>query len=99
MPFNFGDETINSGEPASASCSVIKGDFPMTIEWSLNGKKLNTDTADPIGITITRLNKRLSTISIESVQAIHSGEYTCTVTNEARMAFYSSSLTVNGILF
>lgn len=58
----------------SLSCSINKGDLPLDIFFSLNGQIL--DSTD--GIVIAKVNKQLSTLSIEYVQAEHVGEYTCT---------------------
>lgn len=73
-------------------CSVIKGDFPIEIIW-----KHNLRTIDPLdGITIARTSKRSSQLSIDSAQAIHSGEYTCIAKNKAGEASFSAVLNVNG---
>lgn len=65
----------------------------MKIFWYFNGKRIKGN----FGITISQVNKRLSTLSIESVQAEHAGRYTCTVENTAGSTNYSTYLHVNGI--
>lgn len=92
IPFDFGDEPINSGDMTSLMCTVSKGDLPVKISWMHNNKTINE--AD--GISINKVNKKLSTLSIESVQAIHVGEYSCVATNKAGTTRYSSYLHVNG---
>lgn len=92
--FDFGDETINSGDMATASCAVTKGDFPLNITWVFNDLPLNVVH----GVTISRVNKRISTLSIESARAEDSGKYTCLAENAAGKSEYSSLLNVNGIL-
>lgn len=52
--------------------------------------------SDGNGIVISQVNKRLSTLSIESVQAEHVGEYTCVAKNRAGEGRHSSILHVNG---
>lgn len=93
-PFDFGDDPINAGDMTSLQCTVNKGDFPISITWTHNGIPV-----DPKGdITILRMSKRIETLSIESVQANHVGEYTCVAKNKAGIATYSAMLNVNGTL-
>lgn len=93
VPFDFGEDQINAGDIVSLTCSVNKGDLPMKISWYFNDKLVQNN----FGITVGQVNKRLSTLSIESVQAEHAGTYTCTVENLAGSANYSTYLHVNGI--
>ncbi|XP_053980917.1 cell adhesion molecule Dscam2 isoform X1 [Hylaeus volcanicus] len=100
-PFAFGDEAANAGEMATVQCAVIKGDLPLRIVWSLNGRPIDVgrvsgdhsyDTPD---IVVTRGSKRISTLTIDSVAARHAGEYKCTATNAAGSAAHTSVLSVN----
>lgn len=95
LHFDFGEDAVNSGDMATANCAVTKGDFPINITWSFNGKPIDSSA----GITTVQANKRISTITIESVGADHSGEYTCTASNRAGMSTYSATLNVNGTIF
>lgn len=95
LPFEFGDEQFNSGDTISIACSVIKGDLPVNITWLLNNKTV--DHYD--GTVVNRVNKKLSTLSIEYVTADHVGEYTCRASNRAGIDSFSAHLRVNGILF
>ncbi|XP_068899408.1 cell adhesion molecule Dscam1 isoform X5 [Tenebrio molitor] len=90
-PFDFGDEAVNSGELVIATCAVSKGDFPIAIRWTLKNHPL--DQFD--GITIVSTNKRVSQLTIESVQAHHTGEYRCIAENKAGIADFSTYLNVN----
>ncbi|VEN53580.1 unnamed protein product [Callosobruchus maculatus] len=90
-PFDFGGEATNSGDIVVVICTITKGDYPIKMHWTLNGKPVtNTD-----GVTISSTNKRISQLTIESVQAQHSGEYTCIAENSAGTTKYSSYLNVN----
>lgn len=80
---------------SSLTCTVNKGDFPIEISWFLN----NVSTSTIQGITTLRTNKRISQLSIDSVQAEHAGEFTCVAKNRAGMATYSTILHVNGTKF
>lgn len=92
FPFDFGEDTINTGDSISLTCSINKGDLPIEITWL---HKNNSVTNDP-SIILTRVNKKISTLSIESVQAEHIGEYTCLAKNKAGIATHSTFLHVNG---
>lgn len=94
LPFDFGEETINSGDMTSVSCSISKGDLPLNISWQFNNRLLKNEN----GITITKVNKRLLALSIDSVQAEHAGRYTCVANNLAGSDRYSAYLNVNGTL-
>lgn len=104
-PFTFGDEAANAGEMATVQCAVIKGDLPIDIIWSFNGRVIdiangafdehNYDNPD---IVVSRSSKRASQLTIESVAARHAGEYSCTASNTAGTATHSSILSVNGTL-
>lgn len=93
FPFTFGDEPVNSGEAISATCSILKGDFPMDIIWALDGSPIDSERSDQY--TITK-SKRLSVLAIDAVAARHAGEYTCTASNKAGASSHTAALAVNG---
>lgn len=68
--------------------------MPFNVSWWLNGRPVDYFE----GISVNMVNKKLSTLSIDSVNAIHSGEYACKVENRAGQAEYKAYLRVNGIL-
>lgn len=76
----------------SIFCTIAKGDFPLEIQWRLNGR----NAEDISGISIMRTNKRISQLSIDSVQADHAGEYVCSARNKAGTVSLSTALHVNG---
>lgn len=92
-PFSISDGPANWGDMVSATCSIMKGDFPVNIVWKFNDKTIGPDDSD---ITITKINRHMSALSIESVTARHAGEYTCVATNRAGNATHSTTLAVNG---
>lgn len=92
-PFSISDGPANSGDMVSATCSIMKGDFPVEIVWKFNDRVIGFNDPD---ITITRINKHMSALSIESVAARHAGEYTCVATNRAGNVSHSTTLAVNG---
>lgn len=93
LPFDFGEETVNSGESASVQCLVHKGDLPVVISWFHNNRSL----VDGNGIIIMK-NKKVNSLTIDSVSSEDAGEYTCVATNRAGSATHSAVLNVNGTL-
>jgi hypothetical protein len=91
-PFTFGDDFLNAGELASASCSITKGDSPITIAWFFN----HTEIASSAEYVISKISRKVSALTIEAVRAEHMGEYTCVAKNAAGAANFSTFLQVNG---
>ncbi|XP_026825557.1 Down syndrome cell adhesion molecule-like protein Dscam2 isoform X1 [Ooceraea biroi] len=92
-PFSISEEPANWGEQVSAVCSVLKGDLPIEIRWSLNGE-LITHLTHP-DVTITNTGKKTSVLTIESVTARHAGEYSCVASNLVGSVSRSAILSVN----
>ena len=92
LPFSFGDAAVNQGEPRQIICSVIKGDEPITITWSLQGE----DLAPGPDLTTTQLGSKTSLLMISAVNYRHSGTYTCNVANPFGTTSHSANLRVNG---
>lgn len=67
------------------------GDFPIDIEWRLNG-----DPMDDSLISVNKMGKRMSMLTIDSVTGYHAGNYTCIASNLAGSVEHSSRLIVNG---
>lgn len=91
-PFDFDENVVNSNELVSLTCSVKEGDLPLKITWMHNNRTV--DNGD--GISVMNMNKKISMLSIDSVEAVHAGEYTCVVQNAAGVAKHSAHLKVNG---
>lgn len=91
-PLEFSDNPVNSGEMVSIFCTVRKGDFPIGIRWTLNSRSVDGIE----GASVLRTNKRISQLSIDSVQAHHAGEYMCAAKNSAGIVQDSTILHVNG---
>ena len=86
------DGPLSKGRDAALTCSVAKGDTPMTIEWTFEGRPV----ADLNGVRVISGGSRVSLLTIESVGAEHSGLYTCMAKNAAGKASHSARLTVKG---
>ncbi|XP_060529744.1 cell adhesion molecule Dscam2 isoform X1 [Cylas formicarius] len=89
-PFDFGSESVFSGELVTTTCAVTKGDLPLKIIWFFNNEPIDSLH----GTTVGQLNPKMSTLSIESVSEIHSGEFLCIAENPAGKSSYSAILNV-----
>lgn len=92
-PFDFGEETLNSGEPASVQCTILGGDLPMTVTWLLNNESID----EMRDISFSKIGKRIHVLSIESVAGHHAGNYSCRAKNVAGVSEHSAILSVNGL--
>lgn len=91
LPFEI--ETIYYGESVQMICHVSKGDRPMSITWTFEGKDLSTN----MGIKTMKMAEQTSFLSVASVTGAHSGNYTCIARNKAGEDRYSTTLNVKGI--
>lgn len=93
MPFAFEEGPAQTGQSISLTCSVVDGDMPLQINWFLNEKPAE----NIMGLTQAKIGKRISVLSIDSVEADHAGQFTCRANNKAGQAEASAELKVNGI--
>lgn len=94
-PFDFGEEPLNFGEPASVQCTILGGDLPIEVTWTLN----NESIAKYFDISVSKIGKRVNILTIEAVAGHHAGMYTCQAKNRAGMTEHSARLIVNGSEF
>ncbi len=83
---------MDEGSFAQVTCSVTKGDEPLTITWSLHGDVISSEPS----LTTTMIGTRTSILIIGSVGYRHSGIYTCRAINPAGSVTHSAELKVNG---
>ena len=70
----------------------MKGDEPISINWSLKGDVISSDPQ----ISTTMLGTRTSMLTISSVSHRHIGTYTCRATNPGGSVTHTATLNVNG---
>lgn len=92
LALSFGEDGVNAGDTVAVQCTVVKGDAPITMQWLFDGKELQAGD----GIVITKAGQRVNMLSVEAVQARHSGEYTCTASNPAGADTQTAVLNVQG---
>lgn len=92
IPFSFEENPLHEGQYAQLNCLVAEGDLPIDIEWTLNGEPLERFSE----ISFTKVGKRNSILTIESVSHINAGNYTCKARNIAGESAHVTQLQVNG---
>lgn len=95
IPFTFGDEPAYPGDSNAVNCMVMKGDLPLDIKWSMNGQIIRNSEN---GISIVQISPRLSSLSINSLNAHHRGSFECIASNAAGVTKYAAELLINGDL-
>jgi hypothetical protein len=94
-PFSFGE--LSLGERVRVTCSVKRGDPPVTINWFKDNRPLDSESFPDSDITIIRdLEDFSSVLAIPHVDSRHSGNYTCMASNPAKRAVYTATLLVTG---
>lgn len=91
-PFQSTVLQLNVGDRASLTCSVIKGDLPLTITWRKDNRIIDASQH----ISIKQVDHFNSILVIENLGPDHSGNYTCSTRNSAAEVEISQSLLVNG---
>lgn len=93
LPFSFGTDPLNSGQPYTVTCSVVGGDKPLTTKWLHNGLELTPAIG---AMNIVPLGDSGSLLAITAVRPEHAGNYTCTVENKAGVVTHTAELNVAG---
>ena len=82
---------LQRGERVTITCTMAKGDVPLTIIWLKDGGVIAD--ADVKVLTFDHFN---SMRTIESLELKHVGNYTCQASNQAGSASHSQAVLVNG---
>lgn len=94
VPFPLGDKPSHTDQFLSLSCVISDGDLPLNIFWTFNNNQPITSDMD---VTILKLGKRSSVLTIDSVGGHHAGNYTCHGQNLAGSISYTTELKVIGV--
>lgn len=90
-PFAF-DGNVNFGDSVQLTCHVAKGNLPLKITWLFNGNPLFAH----LNVLTSKLGDRTSFLTVPSVTAENSGDYTCVSWNEAGQYNFTAKLNVLG---
>lgn len=85
-------EEVEAGQLLQVSCTVTKGDEPVTIQWMKDGIPLASSTK----FHITNMNSRMSLLILEGVGFEHTGLYSCVAYNPVGRVEKTSPLKVKG---
>lgn len=91
-PFQTSILQLNMGDRASLTCSVVKGDLPLTINWRKDSRPI-----DPTQhMSVKQVDQYNSILVIDNLGSDHTGNYSCVVRNSAAEVENSQALLVNG---
>jgi hypothetical protein len=91
-PFSS-ERTLQLGERASLTCSLTKGDGPLTVNWLKDGRPLDPKQ----GLAVQQVDQFNIILLIESLSPDHNGNYSCVARNPAAEVALTQRLVVNGI--
>ncbi|KAH8302477.1 hypothetical protein KR044_007321 [Drosophila immigrans] len=90
-PFQTSILQLNMGDRASLTCSVVKGDLPLTINWRKDSRPI-----DPTQhMSVKQVDQYNSILVIDNLASDHTGNYSCVVRNSAAEVENSQALLVN----
>ncbi|KAH8369953.1 hypothetical protein KR093_001540 [Drosophila rubida] len=90
-PFQTSILQLNMGDRASLTCSVVKGDLPLTINWRKDSRPI-----DPTQhMSVKQVDQYNSILVIDNLGSDHTGNYSCVVRNSAAEVENSQALLVN----
>lgn len=92
-PFIF-SKNLLVGERTSVMCATTSGDQPLTFAWLKDGKPLRQSTK----INVAN-NPQFSALTIQKLELVDAGNYTCAVSNAQGTVSYTDSLEVRGTKF
>lgn len=87
---------VEAGDRVTLTCTVSKGDPPLSIVWYREGSPLPSHGSPTDDITIVSLNAYNSVLGVERVGVSHRGEFSCRAENAAGKDALSYTLAVNG---
>ncbi|XP_037907253.1 Down syndrome cell adhesion molecule-like protein Dscam2 isoform X1 [Hermetia illucens] len=90
-PFQSTILQFNMGDRASLTCSVVKGDLPLTITWLKDDRRIDPSQH----MSVKQVDQYNSILVIENLGSDHTGNYSCVVRNSAAQVENTQALLVN----
>lgn len=95
VPFPLSEKPAHTEQSLTITCGISDGDLPLNIFFTFNNQPITPD----MDVSISKLGKRTSVLTIDSVGGYHAGVYTCHGKNAAGSTSYSTELKVIGVFF
>ncbi|GAB6026603.1 Down syndrome cell adhesion molecule-like protein 1, variant 2 [Chamberlinius hualienensis] len=89
-PFSFPPK-LHVGTRARLQCVVTDGDLPITFLWTKDGQSLTHD----LELVIKQDDEFSSSLTFQTIQTKHNGNYTCVARNAAVTTNFSANLVVD----
>lgn len=98
LPIQAMTNLLREGMRAAISCQILEGDLPIAFRWEKNRQPVVSSPYAPSGIITRRMDEYSTSLVIEHITSLHSGNYTCIASNVAGSERFTVPLTVNGKL-
>ncbi|XP_043507614.1 Down syndrome cell adhesion molecule-like protein Dscam2 isoform X5 [Frieseomelitta varia] len=85
------DRDLHLGERITLTCSVTRGDLPLSISWLKNGRSMGPSER----VSVTNMDQYNSILMIESLSPDHNGNYSCVARNLAAEVSHTQRLVVH----
>ncbi|XP_024945332.1 Down syndrome cell adhesion molecule-like protein Dscam2 isoform X13 [Cephus cinctus] len=85
------DRDLHLGERTTLTCSVTRGDLPLSISWLKDGRSMGPSER----VTVTNVDQFNSILMIESLSPDHNGNYSCVARNLAAEVSHTQRLVVH----
>ena len=103
-PFYF-ENDVTEGMRTQSMCTASEGDQPFNITWLMDGKPIQvrdvtSEQSPGTGTSYIQISDYppfSSILTINSVKARHTGNYTCQISNVAGVAEHIATLSVSGL--
>ena len=95
-PFSRRTSSIQKGERITLTCTIAKGDLPISIVWRKDSANIDSTNAENDDIKIIAFNEFISMLTIDDLDVRHIGNYSCLASNSAGTAIRYQTVHVNG---
>ncbi|XP_068985423.1 cell adhesion molecule Dscam2 isoform X8 [Bombus flavifrons] len=85
------DRDLHLGERTTLTCSVTRGDLPLSISWLKDGRSMGPSER----VSVTNMDQYNSILMIESLSPDHNGNYSCVARNLAAEVSHTQRLVVH----